>query len=32
LKVKKEEEKEDEDYLVLERYQGKFVVLPMGLV
>jgi hypothetical protein len=26
LKVKEEEE--EEDYLVLEKYQGKFVVLP----
>jgi hypothetical protein len=31
--LKVEEEKEgDEDYLVLERYQGKFVVLLVGLV
>jgi hypothetical protein len=29
LKVKKEEKEEKEkDYQVLERYQGKFVVLP----
>jgi hypothetical protein len=31
LKVEKEEE-EEEDYLVLERYQGKFVMLHVGLV
>jgi hypothetical protein len=31
LKVE-EGEKGDEDYLVLERYQGKFVVLLVGLV
>jgi len=28
LKVKEEEEEEEEDYLVLEKHQGKFVVLP----
>jgi hypothetical protein len=31
LKVEKDEDK-DEDYLVLERYQIKFVVLHVGLV
>jgi hypothetical protein len=30
--LKVEEEEEDKDYLVLERYQGKFVVLLMGLM
>jgi hypothetical protein len=28
----KVEEEEDEDYPILERYQGKFVVLVVGLV
>jgi hypothetical protein len=32
LKVIEEEKEEDEDYLDLERYQSKFVVLPIGLV
>ncbi len=32
LKVKEEEKEKDKDYLVLERYQSKFIVLPMGLV
>jgi hypothetical protein len=33
LKVKEEEKEiEDEDYPILERYQGKFIVLHVGLV
>jgi hypothetical protein len=32
LKVEEKEEDEDEDYIVLERYQNKFVVLHVGLV
>jgi hypothetical protein len=32
LKVEEEEDDEDEDYLVLERYQSKFIVLHVGLV
>jgi hypothetical protein len=32
LKVEMEEKQEDKDYLVLERYQNKFIVLLVGLV
>jgi hypothetical protein len=32
LKVEEEENDEDEDYLVLERYQSKFVVFHVGFV